>query len=86
MLRIYNKELKPLYPTSTKLGDRKLRMAASYLAQAQMVMDQIKADDKVSPKRHVMLVSRAEWILSRLRETEALDHPADSLAALLAEK
>ena len=53
---------------------------------AQMLADQIKADDKVSPKRHVLLMSRAEQILARLREAEALGQPEaalDSLQALM---
>jgi hypothetical protein len=79
--RIERDEIAPLYPVATRLGRRRRILAARYLAQAEMVMDQIKADDKVSPKRHVMLVNRAEAILQRLQEAEALaarpDDPLD---------
>ncbi len=83
--RIYREELLPLYPVTTKLGTRRLRTAASYLAQAQMVMDQIKGDDRVSPKRHVLLLARAEQMLTRLAEAEARARPALTPADLLRE-
>jgi len=81
--RIYRDELLPLYPVHTRLGERRLRTAASYLAQAAMIQDQIKADDRVSPKRHVLLLARAEAMLTRLMEAEVQAQPAMTASDLL---